>query len=70
MPGLIGCQFIGDRRARSDQGHVAEKNINKLRQFIETGFAQKLADRRDSLIAYDLVDSTLIPLVALPRPPY
>ncbi len=54
MPHIIGAEFVGDRRARADEGHVSAKHVPELRHFIKAGLAHELADWRDSRILLDL----------------
>src|SRR6516164_5522974 len=56
MPGLIRGQLIWNRRARTYQRHLATKNVEKLRQLIETRLPQELADGRNPLVARQLED--------------
>ena len=59
MPCLIRSQLIRNWRPRSNQRHVAAKNIEELWQFVQARFAKKAADRRDPLVTRQLVDSAL-----------
>ena len=60
VPGLIGRQLIGNRGTRPDQRHVSAKHVQELGQLIEAGFAQELPDRRNSLVAGQLVDALAV----------
>src|SRR5262245_62913259 len=46
MPGLVLLDLVRQRRARTDQRHVAAKRVDELRQLVEARLAQDAADRR------------------------
>ncbi len=48
MPGGIGFNFIRHRRTRSDQRHFSAQHVDKLRQFVEAGAPQEIADLGDA----------------------
>src|SRR5690348_17321846 len=50
MPGLVESNLIRDRWARPNQAHLSPQYIEKLRQFINTGPPQEIAERRDTRI--------------------
>src|SRR5207253_1139227 len=55
MPELVGLDFVGNRRTRTDDAHVAAQYVEELRQFIEARFAEQAADTRNALIGAQLV---------------
>src|SRR5690348_16074649 len=48
---IIALHDEGHFRARADERHGAEQDIQQLRQFIKAGAAQETSDPRDSRIA-------------------
>ena len=52
MPPVIRRHFLGDRRARADQAHVAFEHVPQLRQFVERELAQHAADGGDARIGF------------------
>lgn len=57
----IGTVLSRRTRTRSDKRHVSFKNIDKLRQFVNRGFAQKLADFGDTRVVFELeIDFPLV----------
>ena len=59
---LVRCvlfHFLGKRRTRPHQTHGTVQYIEKLRQFVQTGFPQKSADRCDTGILFHLKDRTV-----------
>ena len=55
MPCLVGGQFIGNGRARTDQRHFALQHIDELRKLVETGSPQDLAHACNSFIVGKLI---------------
>ena len=48
--------LVGDRRARPDQGHVAEHDVEELRQLVEAPAPDPAADRGDAVVDGELVE--------------
>src|ERR1700676_791139 len=44
VPNIINLEFVGKRRARPDQRHLASKHIPKLREFVSTQSAKQPSD--------------------------
>lgn len=53
-PPVVPSLFPRQGRARSDQRHVADQNVVKLRQFVERKLSQPLAAARDPWVVYYL----------------
>ena len=51
----IVAQFVGEQSAGADERDVAFKNVEKLRQFVERSFADKMADFGDAGVIFNLV---------------
>src|SRR5580692_7134466 len=69
VPERILFKFIGYRRPGSNKGHVSAKNVNELRQFVQTALAEKPAYPRDSGIVLDLIGSIGITYFLFDQPP-
>ena len=54
MAEVIFAHFAGQRRARANNAHVADQNIEKLRQLIQRIFAQEPSQARDARVVRDL----------------
>src|SRR5207237_8085326 len=54
LPGLVPRDFAGKRRARPDEAHVAEQDVDDLRQLVEGVLADEPSDRRDAWIELHL----------------
>ena len=54
MPRFVFCHFGWNRRARSNDGHVAFENIDELRQFVETELAENVSERVNTRVVLHL----------------
>ncbi len=54
--GSHGEGFVGGKGARTDEAHLAEKDIEELGEFIERGEAEEVADFRDPRIFFYFKD--------------
>src|SRR5580704_18896085 len=54
MARLVLFDFVGQRRARPDQAHLAANHVDELRQLIDTEAAQPAPDGRDALVPIEL----------------
>src|SRR5713101_5784411 len=59
MPEIIDFKFVGHRRTRTNERHLAAKNVPELRKFVQTRFTKESAYGRHSGIVRDLVDHGL-----------
>ena len=55
MPDVIDCIFIGDRRPRTNQRHLAAQHVPKLGKLIKARFPQQSPKWRHPGIVCDLV---------------
>src|SRR5437879_10152864 len=56
MPQIVLLALISQRRPRPDQRHVAFKNVDELREFVEAGVPEEVAYFRDAWIILHLID--------------
>src|SRR5271157_6431679 len=52
---MVTLDFVGERRPRADEGHIALQDIQELRQLIEAGSAQKAPDGCDAWVGGEFV---------------
>ncbi len=62
---IILLDFRFQQRPRSDEAHFARKNIEQLRQLVQTRFAQEIAYRRDARIIVDFELRMILALLLL-----
>ena len=55
VPDAVAFHFVGERRARADERHVTEQDVEELGQLVEAGFAEKAADGGDAGVGCDFV---------------
>ena len=54
VPRFVFCNFIRDRRTRSDNGHFSFENVDELRQFVKAELAENVAERINARIVFHL----------------
>src|ERR1022692_2960628 len=54
MPSFVEFEFVGERRARSDQTHIAANHVDDLRQLIDTVATHDPSDPGDSIVVGEL----------------
>jgi len=57
--GVVVRYFAGQSRARTDQRHIAEHDVDEVRQFVDARAPQKTAERMKPRIVADLKDGTV-----------
>ena len=54
VPVLVALPLVGQARPRTHQGHVPFENVEELREFVQAGLADELAEGKDAGVVGDL----------------